>query len=148
MANQSELDLTYLNMARLWSRLSKATRKKVGCLIVKDGMIISDGFNGMPKGFNNDCEIFDPMHPMHPDRASLTTKPEVLHAESNAITKLAKSTQSSDGATMYATCSPCVECAKLIIQAGIIRIVFGEIYKNDLGLCLLVQGGIEALELA
>ena len=144
MADRFDLDTTYLKMAHSWAQLSKARRKKVGCLIVKDGMIISDGFNGTPKGFDNDCEIFDPAHCIsyEPKKDKLITKPEVLHAESNAITKLAKSTQSSDGATMYITCSPCVECAKLIIQAGIKRLVFGEVYKNDEGLKLLRRASI------
>jgi dCMP deaminase len=144
MADRFDLDATYLKMSHTWAQLSKARRKKVGCLIVKDGMIISDGFNGTPKGFDNDCEIFDPAHSISydPKKDELITKPEVLHAESNAITKLAKSTQSSDGATMYITCSPCIDCAKLIIQAGIKRLVFGEVYKNDHGLKLLRQAGI------
>ena len=137
MACADELDRAYLKMAHIWAQLSKARRKKVGCLIVKGGMIISDGFNGTPKGFDNQCER------LHPARIPcLVTKAEVLHAESNAITKLAKSTQSSEGATMYITCSPCVECAKLIIQAGIKRFVYGEIYKNDDGLTLLSKAGI------
>ena len=135
MANRFDLDVTYLKMAHIWAGLSKAKRKKVGCLIVKDGMIISDGFNGTPKGFDNNCEASLGF-------TGLVTKEEVLHAESNAITKLAKSTQSSDGATIYITCSPCVQCAKLIIQAGIKRLVFGEIYKDDKGLKLLKQAGI------
>lgn len=135
MAQARELDGAYLKMAHIWAQLSKARRKKVGCLIVKDGMIISDGFNGMPKGFDNNCE--------KAGRAdALVTKKEVLHAESNAITKLAKSTQSSDGATIYITCSPCVDCSKLIIQAGIRRLVFSEVYKNDHGLKLLDKAGI------
>ena len=121
-------------MAHVWARLSKASRKKVGCLIVKDGMIISDGFNGTPRGFDNVCE--------ETLGTELVTKSEVLHAESNAITKLAKSTQSSDGAIIYTTCSPCVQCAKLIIQAGIKRVIFDEVYKNDHGLKLLQKAGI------
>ena len=115
MADQNELDKTYLSMAHTWSQLSRATRKKVGCLIVKDGAIISDGYNGTPKGFDNTCE-YNPNPDVH---NKLITKPEVLHAESNAITKLAKSTQSSEGATVYITVSPCIECAKLFIQSGI-----------------------------
>jgi dCMP deaminase len=135
MANRFDLDVTYLKMAYIWAGLSKAKRKKVGCLIVKDGMIISDGFNGTPKGFDNNCEASLGF-------TGLVTKEEVLHAESNAITKLAKSTQSSDGATIYITCSPCVQCAKLIIQAGIKRLVFSELYKDDEGLKLLKRAGI------
>ena len=127
MASQSELDSSYLSMCKTWSLLSKARRKKVGCLIVKDGAIISDGYNGTPRGFDNNCEIEIDEH----DKRALLTKPEVLHAESNAITKLAKSTQSSEGATMYITISPCIECSKLIIQSGIKRVVFNKIYRND-----------------
>jgi len=138
MASQSDLDITYLKMAETWAQLSKARRKKVGCLIVKDGTIISDGYNGTPRGFDNNCEYensksFD---------NELITKPEVLHAESNAITKLAKSTQSSNGATIYITISPCVECSKLLIQSGIKRVVYKELYRNDEGLRLLKKAGI------
>ena len=143
MADQNELDKTYLSMAQTWSKLSKAVRKKVGCLIVKDGAIISDGYNGTPTGFDNACEYSDP-------RLSFThliTKPEVLHAESNAITKLAKSTQSSKDATMYITISPCVECAKLIIQSQISRVVYGKVYKNQDGLNLLRKAKIQITEL-
>lgn len=143
MADQNELDKTYLSMAHTWSQLSRATRKKVGCLIVKDGAIISDGYNGTPKGFDNTCE-YNPNPDVH---NKLITKPEVLHAESNAITKLAKSTQSSAGATMYITISPCVECAKLIIQSEISRVVYGKLYKNQNGLNLLRQAKIKITEL-
>ena len=143
MADQNELDKTYLSMAHTWSQLSRATRKKVGCLIVKDGAIISDGYNGTPKGFDNTCE-YNPNPDVH---NKLITKPEVLHAESNAITKLAKSTQSSAGATMYITISPCVECAKLIIQSEISRVVYGKLYKNPDGLNLLRQAKIQITEL-
>ena len=122
-------------MANNWASLSKAERKKVGCLIVKDGMIISDGYNGTPSGFDNKCEDIDYFN-------QLITRKEVLHAESNAITKLAKSTQSSKGATMYITASPCQDCAKLIIQAGISRVVYGDFYKNNLGIDLLKKAGI------
>jgi dCMP deaminase len=136
MATQKDLDVKYLEMAEIWADLSKAKRKRVGCLIVKDGSIISDGFNGTPKGFDNNCEtrgVGD----------TLYTKPEVLHAESNAITKLAKSTQSSDGATMYITISPCVDCAKLIIQSGIKRVVFKKVYRNEDGISLLNKANIK-----
>jgi len=143
MADQNELDKTYLSMAQTWSKLSRATRKKVGCLIVKDGAIISDGYNGTPKGFDNTCE-YNPNPDVH---HKLITKPEVLHAESNAITKLAKSTQSSAGATMYITISPCVECAKLIIQSEISRVVYGKLYKNKDGLNLLRQADINITKL-
>jgi dCMP deaminase len=135
MADQKELDLAYLKMAHIWASLSKAKRKKVGCLIVKDGAIISDGYNGTPKGFDNSCEFYkDDL---------LVTKPEVLHAESNAITKLAKSTQSSDGATMYTTLSPCLECSKLIIQSGISKLVYSEYYNNKEGLDLILKSNID-----
>ena len=141
MPQIQELDLAYLDMAMRWAELSKALRKKVGCIIVKDGAIISDGYNGTPKGFDNGCELILDEH----DPTALMTKPEVLHAESNAITKLAKSTQSSEGATMYITISPCMDCAKLIIQSGIKRVVYGNFYKNDSGIKLLKQGGIEVV---
>ena len=139
MASQEELDEAYLDMATRWSQLSKAYRKKVGCIIVKNGSIISDGFNGTPSGFDNNCEeentkSFD---------GELITLPEVLHAESNAITKLAKSTQSSDGATMYITISPCVECSKLIIQSNIARVVYKELYRNFDGINLLQKTNIK-----
>jgi len=136
-----ELDLAYLDMAKRWSKLSKAVRKKVGCIIVKNGAIISDGYNGTPKGFDNNCEIMLDEH----DRSALLTKPEVLHAESNAITKLAKSTQSSEGATMYITIAPCMDCSKLIIQSGITRVVYSKFYKNDQGIKLLKKGGIDVI---
>ena len=135
MASQSKLDEAYLNICNEWSQLSNARRKKVGCIIVKDGAIISDGYNGTPKGFDNNCEIWY--------NDSLITKKEVLHAESNAITKIAKSTQSSLGATMYITISPCLECAKLIIQSGITRVVYKDSYRSDEGLELLKQANIK-----
>jgi len=139
MPRQEDLDSAYLDMAEIWARLSKARRKQVGCLIVKNGAIISDGYNGTPRGFDNNCEIEDPKS----FENNLITKPEVLHAESNAITKLAKSTQSSDGATMYITISPCLDCAKLIIQSGIERVVYGKLYKNKDGVNLLNEAGID-----
>jgi len=143
MPSQTELDNKYLYMALTWSELSKARRKKVGCLIVKDGTIISDGYNGMPSGFDNNCEIEVESKSMLASRAyELVTKQEVLHAESNAITKLAKSTQSSEGSTMYTTASPCVECAKLIIQSGVKRLVFHELYRDNKGINLLKKAGI------
>ena len=135
-------------MALEWSNLSKALRKKVGCLIVKNGAIISDGYNGTPAGFDNRCENFIDSDHMLASRAyKLITKDEVLHAESNAITKLAKSTQSSLGSTMYTTASPCLDCAKLIIQAGIFRVVYAELYKNKDGINLLNKANIETYEL-
>ena len=126
-------------MAKTWSKLSKARRKKVGCIIVKNGAIISDGYNGTPKGFDNNCEINLDEH----DKKALLTKPEVLHAESNAITKLAKSNNSSNGATMYITIAPCLECSKLIIQSGIKRVVYKNFYKNLDGVKLLKQSGVD-----
>lgn len=155
MAKQNDLDRAYLEMAKTWSSLSKANRKKVGCLIVKNGAIISDGYNGTPRGFNNDCEnhkaikdhkiTIDDEGNLVDGTYELVTKPEVLHAESNAITKLAKSTQSSEGATMYITISPCIECSKLIIQSGISRVVFGELYRNNEGINLLKKANIEVV---
>ena len=148
MPSQNLIDITYLKMASVWSQLSKANRKKVGCLIVKDGMIISDGYNGTPKGFDNCCEISIMPESISPDdlsdhpRNALITKPEVLHAESNAITKLAKSTQSSIDASLYTTASPCLDCAKLIIQSGISRVIYSELYKNSEGIDLLKKAGV------
>jgi|TARA_Y100000310_G_scaffold8759_1_gene9251 dCMP deaminase len=136
MANQRELDEVYMNMAHELSKLSKAERKKVGSIIVKDTQIISEGYNGTPKGFNNDCEYYDYVDEIH-------TKPEVLHAESNAITKLARSTNSSCGSTLYVTLAPCHDCAKLIIQAGIKRVVFLEQYRiTNSGLALLKKAQV------
>ena len=143
MARQIDLDKAYLDMALRWSELSTAKRKKVGCLIVKNGAIISDGFNGTPKGFDNNCEY----NPKPDVSHKIITKPEVLHAESNAITKLAKSTQSSVGSTMYITISPCVDCAKLIIQSGIERVVYGELYRNKDGINLLSKAGVKIHEI-
>lgn len=131
---QKELDSRYLRMARIWSENSYCERRKVGCLVVKDKMIISDGYNGTPSGFENICE----------DENNVT-KPYVLHAEANAITKLARSGNSSDGATMYITDSPCIECAKLIIQAGVKRVVYSKEYRLKDGLNLLERAGIEVI---
>ena len=133
--NQSSLDKTYMNMARELSKLSHAKRRKVGCLIVKDTHIIAEGINGTPRGFDNNCEFVD-----HVDH--FYTKPEVLHAESNAITKLARSTNSSQGSTLYVTCCPCFDCAKLIIQSEIVRVVYDEEYSKGDGLSLLKRAGI------
>ena len=129
---KKDLDYRYLRMARIWSENSYCERRKVGCLVVKDKMIISDGYNGTPSGFENVCE----------DENNVT-KPYVLHAEANAITKLARSGNSSDGATLYITDSPCIECAKLIIQAGIKRVVYGKKYRLEDGLNLLRRANIE-----
>lgn len=136
MPIQNKLDKTYLQMAILWgNNMSRARRKKVGALLVKNGQIISDGYNGTPKGFDNNCEI--------DTENGLVTKREVLHAESNCITKVAKSTNSSDGSILYITCSPCIDCAKLIIQSGIIGVVYGEIYRDSSGIDLLIKAGIK-----
>ncbi len=129
---QRLLDWRYLKMALIWSQNSYCKRRKVGALLVKEKMIISDGYNGTPEGFENICE----------DENNLT-KPYVLHAEANAITKVAKSGNSSDGATLYVTSSPCLECSKLIIQAGIKRVVFTENYRLEDGINLLKRAGIE-----
>ena len=129
---QRLLDQRYLKMADIWSQNSYCKRRQVGALIVKDKMIISDGYNGTPAGFENICED-----------ENNKTKPYVLHAEANAITKVAKSGNSSDGATLYVTSSPCLECSKLIIQAGIKRVVFTENYRIEDGIKLLKRAGID-----
>ena len=129
---QSILDKRYIRMALIWAENSYCKRRKVGALIVKEKMIISDGYNGTPAGFENVCED-DNDH----------TYPYVLHAEANAITKVARSNNSSDGATLYVTSSPCIECAKLIIQSGIRRVVFSEYYRLNDGIELLKKAGIE-----
>lgn len=129
---QKLLDQRYLKMAMIWAQNSYCRRRKVGALIVKDKMIISDGYNGTPSGFENVCED-----------ENNKTKPYVLHAEANAITKVAKSGNSSDGATLYVTSSPCLECSKLIIQAGIKRVVFTESYRLEDGINLLKRAKIE-----
>ena len=127
-----KFDKAYLEMAAVWARNSYCKRRQVGALIVKDRMIISDGYNGTPSGFENVCE----------DENGVT-KPYVLHAEANAMTKVAKSGNSSEGATLYVTASPCVECAKLIIQAGIRRVVYKDSYRLNDGIELLQRAGIE-----
>ena len=131
---QSKLDERYLRMARIWAENSYCQRRQVGALVVKNKMIISDGYNGTPSGFENVCENDEGL-----------TKPYVLHAEANAITKLARSSNNSDGATIYITASPCIECAKLIIQAGIKRVVYGEKYRLTDGIELLERAGIEVV---
>ena len=131
---QYNLDCRYLRMAQIWAENSYCKRRQVGALVVKDKMIISDGYNGTPSGFDNICE----------DETN-TTYPYVLHAEANAITKLALSSNNSDGATLYVTASPCIECAKLIIQAGIKRVIYGEEYRLSDGLDLMRKAGIEVL---
>lgn len=166
---QFQFDTKYLRMAKIWAENSYAERRKVGCLIVKDNMIISDGYNGCPSGFENDCEtlkcgFIDEFNMCPKDLRfiessiskdkckgcpyfSMTTKPYVLHAESNAITKLAKSNNSSVGATLYVTLSPCLQCAKLIIQSGIVRVVYIEKYRITDGLDLLERAGIEVVQI-
>lgn len=124
-------------MARVWATNSYCKRRQVGALIVKDRMIISDGYNGTPSGFENECED-----------ENNRSKPYVLHAEANAITKVAKSNNSSDGATLYITASPCMDCAKLIIQAGIIRVVYADEYRIVDGIELLEKAGIEVVQLS
>ena len=133
---QLELDKRYMRMARIWAEKSYCVRRQVGALIVKDKMIISDGYNGTPVGFENVCENEDGF-----------TKPYVLHAEANAITKIARSNNNSNGATLYVTTSPCIECAKLIIQAGIVRVVYGEEYHIMDGIDLLKRAGVEVVYL-
>lgn len=131
---QDLFDRRYLEMARIWSKNSYCVRRQVGALIVKDRMIISDGYNGTPEGFENVCED-----------ENNKTKPYVLHAEANAITKVAKSNNSSEGATLYITTSPCMECAKLIIQSGIRRVVFCDKYHTHDGIELLKRASIEVV---
>ena len=133
---QKKYDKAYMKMAHTWGELSHCERKKVGALIVKDRMIISDGYNGTPSGFENECE--DENH---------YTKWYVLHAEANAILKVAASTQSCEGATLYITLSPCRECSKLIHQAGIKRVVYSITYKDRSGLDFLEKAGINLIQL-
>lgn len=130
------LDLRYLRMARIWAENSYCERRKVGALVVKDKMIISDGYNGTPSEFENVCEDDNNV-----------TKPYVLHAEANAITKLARSSNNSDGSTLYVTAAPCIECSKLIIQSGIKRVVYAEKYRLEDGINLLKKAKIEVMYL-
>ncbi len=134
---QEVIDKRYLRMASIWAENSYCQRRKVGAILVRDQMIISDGYNGTPAGFENVCEDSDG-----------TTKPYVLHAEANAITKVARSNNSSEGSTLYITASPCLECAKLIIQAGIKRVVFNELYRLADGIDLLRRAGVECTHIA
>lgn len=127
----NKFDDKYISMAKIWATNSYCKRRQVGALIVKDKMIISDGYNGTPSGFENVCE------------EDGVTKPYVLHAEANAITKVAKSGNSSEGATLYVTASPCIECSKLIIQSGIKRVVYSDEYRLDDGIRLLRRAGVE-----
>ena len=129
---QHILDIRYLRMARIWAENSYCERRKVGAIVVKDKMIISDGYNGTPEGFENVCED-----------SNQITKPYVLHAEANAITKLARSSNNSEGATLYVKASPCIECSKLIIQSGIKRVVYGEKYRLEDGINLLKRAGVD-----
>ena len=135
-SKQLKLDLRYLRMARIWAENSYCQRRKVGALVVKEKMIISDGYNGTPSRFENVCED-----------ATDTTMPYVLHAEANAITKLARSSNNSDGATLYVTAAPCIECSKLIIQAGIKRVIYAEQYRLNDGIDLLRRANIEVIYL-
>ena len=167
MDKQFELDKRYLRMARIWSENSYAIRRKVGALVVKDRMIISDGYNGTPSGFENVCEdvecpnfsykCFKTAMPIDEVKSvehckdcpysKLVTKPYVLHAEANAISKLAKSLNNSEGATLYVTDEPCLECSKMIIQAGIRRVVFWRDYHTHDGTELLNRAGIEVIQI-
>ncbi|MBQ1974091.1 MAG: dCMP deaminase family protein [Paraprevotella sp.] len=133
---QTELDIRYLRMAGIWAENSYCERRKVGALIVKNQMIISDGYNGTPAGFENVCE----------DENNVT-KPYVLHAEANAITKIARSGNNSEDATLYVTDAPCIECSKLIIQAGIRRVIFNRTYRLEDGINLLKRAGIEVIHI-
>ncbi len=133
---QFELDKRYLRMAYIWAENSYCKRRQVGAIIVKNKMIISDGYNGTPSGFENVCEDENDV-----------TKPYVLHAEANAITKVARSNNSSEGATLYVTSSPCIECAKLIIQAGIKRVVYADSYRLSDGVDLLKRADIELISI-
>lgn len=133
---KKDLDLRYLRMAKIWSENSYCERRKVGALIVRDKMIISDGYNGTPSGFENVCE----------DENNVT-KPYVLHAEANAISKIARSSNNSEGSTLYVTDSPCIECSKLIIQAGIKRVIYGREYRITDGIDLLKRAGIEVVKI-
>jgi dCMP deaminase len=135
MDKQERYDRTYLRMAQEWSNLSHCTRKQVGALIVKNGMIISDGYNGTPTGFENTCEV--------DDNGEMVTKWYVLHGEANAILKCARHGHSCDGSTLYQTHSPCKDCSKLILQSGIKRLVYIEEYKDITGLEFLREAGVE-----
>lgn len=134
MTKEQLFDRRYMQMARIWAENSYCVRRKVGAILVKEKMIISDGFNGTPSGFPNVCE----------DENNVSY-PYVLHAEANAITKVARSNNSSDGATLYVTAAPCIECAKLIIQSGIRKVIYGEKYRLTDGIDLLERVGIEVV---
>ena len=159
MEKQKKIDALYMRMAFIWSENSYAVRRKVGCLIVKNNSIISDGYNGTPSGFPNVCESVSCRKPNYADclgggvdclncvHADLTTYNYVLHAEANAITKLSKSNNSSEGATIYVTDEPCIECSKLIIQSGIKRVVYAREYRLHDGIELLKKAGIEITQI-
>lgn len=134
-----------MKMASEWGQLSNARRKKVGALLVKNNTIIADGYNGTPSGFENECET--PIFDKDNNFLDYETKWYVLHAESNALAKVAKSTQSSDGSTLYVTMSPCRECSKLILQAGINRVVYSETYRDSAGLDLLKKAGVDVVQI-
>jgi dCMP deaminase len=135
-AKTQKMDLVYLKMAEVWGTNSHCKRMQVGCLIVKDKSIISDGYNGSPSGFPNNCE----------DESNVTL-PYVLHAEANAITKLAKSTNTSEGSSVYITASPCYECSKLMVQSGIKRVIFKDLYRKIDSLKFLYEAGIEIIRI-
>ena len=137
---------TYMKTARLFAEHSSAVRKKVGAVIVKDDRIISIGYNGMPSGWTNECE-YEHYSIGNPNDFELKTKPEVLHAESNAIAKLARSSESGDGASMFITCSPCLDCAKMIYQSGIKEVFYGETYRNNDGIDFLNKCNISVKQL-
>ncbi len=138
-------DIVYMKMASEWGQLSNARRKKVGALLVKNNTIIADGYNGTPSGFENECE--NPIFDEEGNFLDYETKWYVLHAESNALAKVAKSTQSSEGSTLYVTMSPCRECSKLILQAGIKRVVYSESYRDSAGLDLLKKAGVDVVQI-
>jgi dCMP deaminase len=138
-------DIVYMKMASEWGQLSNARRKKVGALLVKNNTIIADGYNGTPSGFENECE--NPIFDADGTFLDYETKWYVLHAESNALAKVAKSTQSSEGSTLYVTMSPCRECSKLILQAGIKRVVYSESYRDSAGLDLLKKAGVDVVQI-
>lgn len=158
---KQRLKYRYMEMAKIWSKNSYAVRKKVGAIIVKDGQIISDGYNGTPYGFENECEIIEPCNVSKEKCTSLfgvqncelcpyhivKTKPYVLHAEANAILKVARSNNSTEGATLFCTMSPCLECAKLIIQAGIVEVYYDEEYHDKSGIELLKRAKIPCKKL-
>ena len=147
------LDETYMRVAEIWATRSYARRKKVGAVIVRDKRSIAEGYNGTPTGFDNNCELevekkYETSNPDNADTyIDLVTKPEVLHAELNCLMKVARSTESTDGCTLYVTLSPCIECSKMIIQAGIKRVVFREKYRIDDGVELLKKAGIQVDQL-